>query len=538
MVAGREHRRIWSTVLGVPLVLFMANLCLVLLTGWHLKGSLEAVERQAGQHVADLALVLEQALDGQVRQIDQMLQAGQDEVRHQMATGGVRTEPMQAFLMRGLQRLPMLDGLRMTDAEGVLRYGTGIPEQEPQSVADRGYFKRLQEDPKAGLVVSEPLIGRHSHHWVVVFGRRLSAPDGRFLGVLYGTVALEPFTRLLGKVDVGQKGSVSLRGPDLALWCRHPDMEQSRMTPGSTRLVGRYREAIEGGETTSQFVETSSLDGTVRRYCYRRTAAPGLHLQVGLARHEYRAGWRAEALKTLLLLGALALLSLRVGWQASRFARVQSQILRRLVEEEARYRLLTESAREVVWALDRTGQMTYVSPAIEWQRGYTVEEFCALPSYGMTAKDGSEAELRNYLEGLLVREGSIPADEERTFELQMRRKDGSTFPAEILVSPLMDAEGQLLGARGSTRDITARKAMEAQRDAVIADLTRTLAELRRLKGLLPICSHCKKVRDDQGYWSQIESYISEHSEATFSHGICPECARAFYPGKGATSEGT
>jgi GAF domain-containing protein len=56
-----------------------------------------------------------------------------------------------------------------------------------------------------------------------------------------------------------------------------------------------------------------------------------------------------------------------------------------------------------------------------------------------------------------------------------------------------------------------------------------LSQVKALQGLLPICAHCKKIRDDQGYWQQIESYISQHSQAEFSHGICPDCLRENYP---------
>lgn len=63
----------------------------------------------------------------------------------------------------------------------------------------------------------------------------------------------------------------------------------------------------------------------------------------------------------------------------------------------------------------------------------------------------------------------------------------------------------------------------------ITKLEKSLTEVKTLSGLLPICAHCKKVRDDQGYWKQIEEYISERSDADFSHGICPECARKLYP---------
>jgi len=58
---------------------------------------------------------------------------------------------------------------------------------------------------------------------------------------------------------------------------------------------------------------------------------------------------------------------------------------------------------------------------------------------------------------------------------------------------------------------------------------KALSDLKVLGGMLPICASCKKIRDDQGYWSQIESYIRDHSEAEFSHGICPDCAKIIYP---------
>ena len=64
---------------------------------------------------------------------------------------------------------------------------------------------------------------------------------------------------------------------------------------------------------------------------------------------------------------------------------------------------------------------------------------------------------------------------------------------------------------------------------LVRNLERALADIKTLSGLLPICSNCKKVRDDQGYWKQIEGYIQEHTEAEFSHGICPECSKKLYP---------
>ncbi|MBF0496560.1 MAG: hypothetical protein HQK58_08310, partial [Deltaproteobacteria bacterium] len=63
----------------------------------------------------------------------------------------------------------------------------------------------------------------------------------------------------------------------------------------------------------------------------------------------------------------------------------------------------------------------------------------------------------------------------------------------------------------------------------IARLEESLSEIKRLSGLLPICGHCKKIRSDDGYWQQVEAYITKHSEAKFSHSICPQCVEKFYP---------
>ena len=76
----------------------------------------------------------------------------------------------------------------------------------------------------------------------------------------------------------------------------------------------------------------------------------------------------------------------------------------------------------------------------------------------------------------------------------------------------------------------AAKRHEEEREKLIGELQEALAKVKLLSGLLPICASCKKIRDDNGYWNQIESYIREHSEAEFSHGICPECAKKLYPG--------
>lgn len=77
-------------------------------------------------------------------------------------------------------------------------------------------------------------------------------------------------------------------------------------------------------------------------------------------------------------------------------------------------------------------------------------------------------------------------------------------------------------------DISERVQTEQEKEELIKKLQETLSEVKQLSGLLPICASCKKIRDDQGYWNQIESYIHKHSEAKFSHGMCPECSDRIY----------
>lgn len=74
------------------------------------------------------------------------------------------------------------------------------------------------------------------------------------------------------------------------------------------------------------------------------------------------------------------------------------------------------------------------------------------------------------------------------------------------------------------------KFKDAEQKRLIKELQKALASIKTLSGLIPICASCKKIRDDQGYWNQLEVYISEHSAAEFSHGICPDCAVKMYPG--------
>ena len=109
------------------------------------------------------------------------------------------------------------------------------------------------------------------------------------------------------------------------------------------------------------------------------------------------------------------------------------------------------------------------------------------------------------------------------------RKEGDYIWADLSVTCIRDNDGDIKASIGMIADITVRKHAE---EALLEErnkLQKALSEIKTLRGILPICAHCKKIRNDEGYWDQIESYIRDHSEAKFSHGICQECAKKYYP---------
>jgi PAS domain-containing protein len=109
------------------------------------------------------------------------------------------------------------------------------------------------------------------------------------------------------------------------------------------------------------------------------------------------------------------------------------------------------------------------------------------------------------------------------------------FPGEparhldLRVTTIAGRRDSLAGRLVVIRDVTARREVELERERLIGELQKALADIRTLRGLLPICAGCKKIRDDQGYWQSLEQYLSEHAEVQFSHGLCPDCLSKYYP---------
>ena len=114
-------------------------------------------------------------------------------------------------------------------------------------------------------------------------------------------------------------------------------------------------------------------------------------------------------------------------------------------------------------------------------------------------------------------------------EIPLLTAKGNLTPTEQNIFLIYDEHGAPWMFGNIIADITERKRIEEEREKLIKELQEAIKEIKTLRGILPLCSFCKKIRDDKGYWEQVDVYIHKHSQADISHGICPECAKEHYP---------
>jgi PAS domain S-box-containing protein len=173
--------------------------------------------------------------------------------------------------------------------------------------------------------------------------------------------------------------------------------------------------------------------------------------------------------------------------------------------------------------LDFNGHFTRLNPAWERTLGFTREELMARPFIEFVHPDDRE---RTLAQNARVRAGG----QNFGFENRYRCKDGSYRWFRWTSTP--DYDEQII--YGVARDITESKQAEAEREYLVRELRDALVEVKSLRQILPICSYCKSIRDDENYWHTVESYFAKHSAARFSHGVCPSCEATVF----ATDAGT
>ncbi len=193
------------------------------------------------------------------------------------------------------------------------------------------------------------------------------------------------------------------------------------------------------------------------------------------------------------------------------------------------FQLLIAHLQDVVYSVDvETKKFSYISPAFERLFGYTADDIHAMggrPEFLQAVIQGGKfIEQDKILEEL--KQGKLV--ERFRHVAWWRCKDGTLKCIEDHWVAVHE-NGQLIATDGVLRDITEQKRLEEEQARLIAELQAALAKIKTLRGLIPICASCKKIRDDGGYWQQVEAYLSTHADLAFTHGLCPECRPRYFP---------
>jgi PAS domain S-box-containing protein len=171
-----------------------------------------------------------------------------------------------------------------------------------------------------------------------------------------------------------------------------------------------------------------------------------------------------------------------------------------------------ELSIDLLCQLDFNGYFRRLNPAWERTLGFTIEELQSRPFIEFVHPDDRARTLAQNGE---VRAGGRALG----FENRYLCKDGSFRWFRWNAAP--DSYGSVIYS--VARDVTAQKEAAEERERLVRELQSALAEVKTLQAILPLCSYCRKIRDDEDYWHTVESYVAKHTGTRFSHGICPEC---------------
>ncbi len=190
-----------------------------------------------------------------------------------------------------------------------------------------------------------------------------------------------------------------------------------------------------------------------------------------------------------------------------------------LRESEEKWRSLTENSPDHIMMLDTGYTIRFINHTVP---DLTKEQVIGRSSFDFVPADSHQIALECFER---VRQNGNSG----RYETRYVTAEEETRYFDVRILPLIDKGGNITGFISTSTDITERKWEEKERERLIVELQEALSQVKQLSGLLPICANCKKIRDDGGYWQDVAVYVRDHSEAEFTHGICPDCAKALYP---------
>lgn len=196
--------------------------------------------------------------------------------------------------------------------------------------------------------------------------------------------------------------------------------------------------------------------------------------------------------------------------------------IEQLRNTQDRYRTLLDQSSDAIFSFNKDGQYLYVNQQFAKSVSDKKPEYIiGKRIWDIFSKE--EADKRFAVVKSVFQNGKT-----KNIEVRVPMTDGDKYYLTT-VKPILDEQDNVSIVICISKEITERKHIEDERENLIKELQIALSEIKTLRGILPICSFCKKIRDDKGYWSQVEVYVKEHTEADFSHSYCPECAKTHYP---------
>jgi len=444
-------------IIYMALVTLGLNLLTISLSCFFLVKSRSYCNEKAEISTRNLAQVLEQNITGTISKADIAVYALAKEVERQIGAGGVDKKQLTGYMALIQSHIPEFEGLRVTNAEGQVIFGLQPAPGVVFDAADRDYFIKLRNNPQDRLVVSKPFRVRIAHKWVIILARPITRPDGSFAGVAFAALSLAKFDQLFSSIDVGGKGVFALRdGSDFGLVSRYPEPEGTGSAVGHNKMSREFLELFNKGITVGNYDAPSGLDSRMRTWGYRKFGNGLYYILVGLAKDEYLAAWRREALETGVFLALFLLVS---SIAASAICLVRKRNL--AMEESSR---ANERQMRLFFERQIVG-MAITSPDKSWIQ--MNDRCCQILGY-----ERDELKMRTWEE--LTHPDDLPENLELfdrlvvgkidDFAIRKRfiRKDGSLVVADLSVGCARNNDGTLNCILTLLEDVTDRTRAEEE----------------------------------------------------------------------------
>jgi len=449
------------------------------LTVFALYRSYQQYRADAIQTSANLSRVLDENLSRLVDKIDLTLLAVIEEIDREERHGGIDRATLEKILADFDSRLPEALGLRVANADGVVEYAVSNIVNANGQVSDREYFQKLKANRDLGLYISEPILGRMYLKPIIVFARPRIDRNGAFAGTVHVAITVDMLSQTFSTINLGPHGNIALWSDAPALMARYSPVQglPLQAVKPSAHLAG----LIRSNAAPTAFDGQSGTDGLYRLFFFRKVSRWPLYLILGAADQDYLSPWWREA---SYFIGLAALFLLASLYAFSKIHAVLDKLERSRAEaQEARQRtdLILHSAGQGICGINEKGQIIFINQAAKRLLGLADEEGLI---FHEIVHPGCENCL---LKSMLGGESDAGP---RTFGSETYwRRDGTSFPVEVTLTPMMDESGGV-GVVAVFNDISERKqaetelrvaatALESQEGMIVTDAEGVILRVNR-----------------------------------------------------------